>query len=102
MFIPNERYTLIFDHLFGNQNEALTMLNNWSLDLFLNLNFALKTKKFDPTTLCYLDVQSDNVVVFFVFSELRWKAIVLFVGICGIADYHCVNSIFMKSNKPCR
>ena len=47
------------------------MLNNWSLDLFLNLNFALKTKKFDPTTLCYLDIQPDNVVVFFVFSELR-------------------------------
>jgi hypothetical protein len=42
------------------------MLNNWSLDLFLNLNFALKTKKFDPTTLCYLDIQPDNVVVFFV------------------------------------
>jgi len=60
---------VIFDHLFENQNEASTMLNNWSLDLFLNLNFALKTKKFDPTTFCYLDEQPHNVVVFLVFSE---------------------------------
>ena len=33
------------------------------------------------------------VVVFFVFSELRWEVIVRFVDISEIVDHHCINFI---------
>ena len=32
-----------------------------------------------------------HVMVFFVFSGLRWEAIVHFVDIGGIVDHHCLN-----------
>jgi hypothetical protein len=37
------------------------------------------------------------VMVFFVFSELRWVVIVHFVDIVGIVNHHCLNFIFIKS-----
>ena len=37
------------------------------------------------------------VMVFLVFSELRWEVIVHFVDIVGIVNHHCLNYLFIKS-----
>ena len=36
------------------------------------------------------------VMVFFVFSELRWEVILHFVDIVGIVNHHCLNFLFIK------
>ena len=40
---------------------------------------------------------TSSVMVFFVFSELRWEVILHFVDIVGIVNHHCLNFLFIKS-----
>ena len=40
---------------------------------------------------------TSSVMVFLVFSELRWEVILHFVDIVGIVNHHCLNFLFIKS-----